>query len=397
MPLLVLLQVALACAILSNVLFLGWQKLEPMLASSGVDGDNLILVDQLNPARETFSSAEADAGARVLRQVPGVRAVSVANGLPMIDAALVVIALQGTNKAKIGVNAYMGVGLLDTLGLDLVSGRDFLPFEYQNYDSGSTWDEGAPQPIIITQALADKMFGSDAPLGQIILDPGDKKDHGYRVVGIVRHLLRNQLGLADDGRADNTVLLAKHIGAAEFLSYAIRVNSAMRDSALQGVKMMIHRQFDPLVDEDSSVRVSFYNERRSAEFKGQRAALYLFIGVTLAVVIVTVIGIMGLTSFWVQKRTRQIGIRRALGARRVDIFYLFLLENAFIVSIGSMLGMLLAYEGNMVLMHYYELRRLPAMYLPLGSVLMIILGQLAVLAPALRATSITPIEATRIT
>jgi len=59
--------------------------------------------------------------------------------------------------------------------------------------------------------------------------------------------------------------------------------------------------------------------------------------------------------------------------------------------------MLLAYEGNMVLMHYYELRRLPAMYLPLGSVLMIILGQLAVLAPALRATSITPIEATRIT
>lgn len=76
MPLLVLLQVALACAILCNVLFLTWQQLEPMLAPSGIDAANLILVDQLSPAQGEWSAAQVKAGAAALRQVPGVRAAS---------------------------------------------------------------------------------------------------------------------------------------------------------------------------------------------------------------------------------------------------------------------------------------------------------------------------------
>ncbi|MGC1548145.1 MAG: FtsX-like permease family protein, partial [Rhodanobacter sp.] len=215
------------------------------------------------------------------------------------------------------------------------------------------------------------------------------------VVGVVKHLLRVQLSLATDGRADYTVLLAKHIGTASLLSYAVRVDPTMREAAMRSVHEAIKRQFGVMMGPHPIAKFNFYSELRDRAFKSQRAALWLFAGVTLAVVVVTVIGIMGLTGFWVQKRTRQIGIRRALGARRADILHYFLAENVLIVGMGVALGMLLAYLGNHLLMLYYELPHLPWSYLPLGAVVMLLLGQLAVLGPALRAAAVPPVVATR--
>lgn len=394
MPLLVFLQVVLACAILCNVLFLTWQQLDPMLATSGVDSDNLVLVDQLDAPKRAWTAPEVRAGAEALRRVPGVRAVSAANGLPMVTAYLYVLAVQGPTGAKVGVNAYQGLDLAGTLGAQLVQGRDFLPAEYRDIDSGQ--GKGTVQPVIITQALARKLFGEAEALGGMLHNVGDDKaDPGYRVVGIVRHLLRNQLGMAGNGRADDTVLLPGRVADTWQLFYAVRVDPAMREVALRGVRNVVQREFGGLMPVGSKPRVSSYSERRDAAFKHRRAALWLFAGVALTVVIVTVIGIMGLTGFWVQKRTRQIGIRRALGARRADILRYFLAENALIVSLGIALGMVLAYVGNLLLMRHYELQHLPWIYLPIGAVLMLLLGQFAVLGPALRAARVPPVVATR--
>ena len=398
MPVLVLLQVALACAILCNVLFLVWQRLEPMLLPSGLAGNALILIDQVDSPQRPWTAAEVAAGGDALRHAPGVRAASAAFGLPMVGTALMDLGLQGGNGAKAGVNAYMGEGLVNTLGLQLVAGRDFLPDEYRDFGMGvgdNKWDAGVPQPIIITRALANQLFDDGHALGKLLSDPIAKDNHGYQVVGIVWHLLRNQLSLATDGRADNTVLLARRIAATNMLSYAVRIDPTMREVALRGVSVAIKHQFGALMGPNPTARASFYSERRAGAFKRQRAALWLLVGVTLAVVIVTVIGIMGLTGFWVQKRTRQIGIRRALGARRTDILRYFLAENALIVSAGIALGMLLAYAVNLWLMQHYELSRLPWMYLPIGAALMLALGQLAVLSPALRAAAVPPVVATR--
>ncbi|WP_426700690.1 ABC transporter permease [Rhodanobacter sp. Col0626] len=399
MPALVLLQVALACAILCNVLFLVQQRLAPMLAPSGIAADELILIDQMASRQQPWTAAEVRRGEQVLRQVPGVRDASAAFGLPMVSGALMDMALQGGNGVKLGANGYLGEGLVKTLGLQLVAGRDFLPDEYRDFGMGgegnSKWDPGAPQPVIITRALADQLFDDGHALGKVLLDPSDRQSHGYQVVGIVRHLLRNQLGLATDGRADNTILLARRIGSTSMLSFAVRVDPAMHDAVLKRVAAAIQREFGAKMREKLTARVSFYSERRAQAFESQRAALWLYAGVTLAVVIVTVIGIMGLTGFWVQKRTRQIGIRRALGARRADILRYFLAENVLIVSVGVMVGMVFAYLGNLLLMRHYELPHLPWVYLPVGALVMLILGQLAVLGPALRAAAVSPVVATR--
>ncbi|MGH9438755.1 MAG: ABC transporter permease, partial [Terriglobia bacterium] len=94
-----------------------------------------------------------------------------------------------------------------------------------------------------------------------------------------------------------------------------------------------------------------------------RAAVWLLSGVTLIVLIVTLTGIMGMTGYWVQQRTRSIGIRRALGARRKDILRETLVENLLVVAAGVVLGLLAAYGINLWLMRHYELLRLPWTYL----------------------------------
>ncbi|MET0330989.1 MAG: FtsX-like permease family protein [Dyella sp.] len=398
-PLLLALQVAMACAILCNVLFLAWQRLEPMLADSGMDEANLILVDNVYSSKGAFSPAQLQAVVLALRQAPGVASVSPAFGLPMVTSGLVDFALQGPTGVKVGTNGYFGEGLVKTLGLKLTAGRDFLPGEYLDWGvgyEGAKQDEAATRPIIITQSLATQLFGSTQPLGQLLSDPGDKqgKTH-YQVIGVVAHLLRNQLSLANHGRADNTILVSYRLAGGYMLSFGVRSQPAMRELALAGVRKAVERELRTMMGVDAQPKISFYAERRAAAFKNDRAVLWLFGGVIAAVVVVVLLGIMGLSGFWVQQRTRQIGIHRALGARRGDVLRHFLLENALITAVGIALGMGLAFLGNRLLMAHYELPSLPWGYLPLGALLMLALGQLAVLSPALRASNVPPVVATR--
>jgi putative ABC transport system permease protein len=121
----------------------------------------------------------------------------------------------------------------------------------------------------------------------------------------------------------------------------------------------------------------------------------ILIGVIAALLLVTALGIVGLASFWVAQRRRQIGIRRAVGATRADILLYFQTENFLIVTGGIALGIALAFALNLLLMTHYELPRLPLYYLPIGALVLWGLGQLAVLGPALRAAAVPPVVATR--
>jgi putative ABC transport system permease protein len=97
----------------------------------------------------------------------------------------------------------------------------------------------------------------------------------------------------------------------------------------------------------------------------------------------------------VQQRTKQIGVRRALGATRGQILRYFQTENFLLATLGIVIGMMLAYGINQLLMGKYELPRLPAIYLPIGAVVLWLLGQLAVFGPARRASAVPPAVATR--
>jgi putative ABC transport system permease protein len=123
--------------------------------------------------------------------------------------------------------------------------------------------------------------------------------------------------------------------------------------------------------------------------------MWLLVAVCIALLVVTALGIVGLASFWVQQRTKQIGVRRALGATRGQILRYFQTENFLLATVGIVIGMMLAYGINQLLMGKYELPRLPALYLPIGAVVLWLLGQISVLGPARRAAAVPPAVATR--
>ena len=121
----------------------------------------------------------------------------------------------------------------------------------------------------------------------------------------------------------------------------------------------------------------------------------LLISTVILLVSITSLGIVGLASFAVRQRTKQIGTRRAVGATKSDIMRYFMVENWLVTTIGVTLGAVLAIAFNVWLVDRYALAKLDWFYIPIGVVSLWILGQLAVLMPAVRASSIAPAIATR--
>ena len=113
-----------------------------------------------------------------------------------------------------------------------------------------------------------------------------------------------------------------------------------------------------------------FMQMRAAYFQRDTTMISLLAASALGLLFVTALGIAGLANFWVQQRRRTIGIRRAVGATRGDILRYFLTENFPIVTLGILLGLLLALGLNLLLMTHYELSRLPFYYLPIGAVLL---------------------------
>ena len=116
---------------------------------------------------------------------------------------------------------------------------------------------------------------------------------------------------------------------------------------------------------------------------------------TLKPIGLTTLVIVGLSSFHVTQRTKQIGTRRALGAKRIDILRQFVLENWLITAMGAVLGVFLTVFVAYWLEVSFSLERLDWRYLPVGIVVLWLVSSLAVLEPARRAASVSPAVATR--
>ena len=396
MPLLVIVQVAIACAILCNAFFLLDQRLEPMLEPDGIAPGQVIEVDQIVANGRMWNQADIQSGRQALLGIPGVTQAAPTLGLPLASSMRLAMGLTGPSGVKTHADGYLGQGVLDALGLRLVAGRNFERSDYQSFSMQTDNPfQGKQEPVIITQSLADKLFPDGHALGGQLRSSSDKAGGGWRVIGIVRHLVRYQMDDATDGKADYSMLIPARISGTPLISYIVRTRASARAQVVKAIPGALKQSFGAVVLTADSMKVHTFESLRDEVFSSWRAAVWLLASVCVVVVLVTAIGIMGLTGYWVQQRTRQVGIRRALGARRVDILRYFLLENLLIVGVGILVGMMLAYGINLYLMHHYELQRLPWTWLPIGAVALWLLGQLAVLSPARRAAAVPPVVATR--
>lgn len=398
MPLLVIAQIALACAILTNALFLLQRQLAPLLVDDGIVRNEVLLVDQLILGKGRWSTAEVQATREALRALPGVRAVAPTTGVPMRQVMTFELPVKSQAGVAVAATGYAGDGLVQALGLEIVQGRDFSDEEYAT--TGALFGDGNRNntvPVVITEALARHLFPDGGALGgRLRGDEGPDDDSYYVVVGTVRHLLRYQLGELDDGQAEYSMLYpARKFDNLPVMSYVVRTDPQRRDEVAKAIPALLARQFGGRLMRGVPPAIVDYESQRRDAFAQRRAAVWLLGTVCVVVTLITVIGIASLSGYWIEQRTRQIGIRRALGATRRQILGHFRWENLLLTCAGLALGLPLALAINQLLMHYHELPRLPLQWLPIGAAALLLTGQLAVFGPAHRAAAIPPAVATR--
>ena len=385
---LIAMEIALACAVLCNAASMIASRLSAMHIVSGVDESSLGFI-----ALQGFDPKQAnDVNARVLSglgAITGVESVHVINSVPFgMQAGNAGITLDPDSKHFGGVVEFYvgGPGTPEALGLKLVAGRLPATDDYQPIANFLPADSG----VLVTRTLAEHLWPGENPLGKEFWL--GKKIH-FRVIGVVAHFAIQQYN--EEGRrgAQWTVFAPGLPGEQLAGGYLIRAKPADLDRVMTAAKAAIAKIApDVVLDREDSQTVPYL---RAKFFQTDRAMAGLLVGVIVTLLGVTAFGIVGLASFWVAPRRKQIGIRRALGATRADILRYFQTENFLIVTFGIVVGVVLAIGINLALMKFFEVPRLPLWYLPVGVVVLWLLGQLAVLVPALRAAAVPPVVATR--
>jgi putative ABC transport system permease protein len=137
------------------------------------------------------------------------------------------------------------------------------------------------------------------------------------------------------------------------------------------------------------------NDKKGSHFASSKIAVTTMSCIIVTLVGVTALGLLGLTSLSVAERTKQIGVRRALGATRGDIVRHFLLENWIVTTAGLALGILSAYGLNFLLVSHVSDVKLTWPLVVAGMALLWVNGLIATLPAALRASLVPPSSATR--
>ncbi|MEO8777113.1 MAG: FtsX-like permease family protein [Rhodanobacter sp.] len=403
--LLLVLQVAFTCAIITNAVFLIVQRVQRVTTPSGLDDRalSLVRVNDLDAVANPLALHQADLAA--LRKLPGVESAALINNVPFSNSehgsggCTSLAAVHAVMKAQsldvpgcTQADVYAGTpGTLRTLGLKLVAGRMFDADEYVS-DKGSG-QSAVPSAMIVTQGFARRLYPEhqDHVVGRdVYFGEGLMAGQPTRIVGVVAHL--HQANVSSDGSDDQSALLPLEPNEARAM-FALRSKPAQRDSVMKAAVAALNKSNPGR--QVSATDAQTYAHMRASYFQGDTTMIGLLLASALGLIFVTALGIAGLAGFWVQQRRRSIGIRRAIGATRGDILRYFQTENFLIVSVGVVLGLLLAVLLNLILMKHYELPRLPLFYLPIGALAMWLLGQLAVLNPGLRAAAVPPVVATR--
>ena len=177
-------------------------------------------------------------------------------------------------------------------------------------------------------------------------------------------------------------------------NFVIRAKDGQIDKVLHSAPaaLLASDRMRVIPDDDG---VMTFAQMRQEAYQSDRGMAILMGVICVVLLGITAAGIVGLTSFWVGQRRKQIGVRRALGATRRDILSYFLIENLLIGATGVVLGMLLAVGMNQWLMNTFEMQRMSWPWIVSGVIVLLMLGQAAVLAPAIRASRVPPVVATR--
>jgi putative ABC transport system permease protein len=390
---LITLQIALTLAIVCNALFIIQQRIERMTRPSGVDETNLFVIrsDWADKSDAQRIDAQMQADLIALRQLGSVQDAAPTNSFPLRGTGWDNFIKLQPDQVKMTTDAAMFFSddhTLATLGTHLIAGRNFTASEI-----------GAQQPrdamhaaqVIISKDLAQRLYPDGSALGKAIyVSMGQAPS---TVIGITDTLQAHMISSWANAYAYNAVLVPARL-LNDYTYYLVRARPGQLDAAMRDAPKALYAQSRMRIIDRKDGVMSFAQVRQRAYERDLGMAILMGI-ISMVLLAITAAGIVGLTSFWVGQRRKQIGVRRALGATRGDILHYFLTENLLIGLGGVLVGAVLAIGINLWMVTQFEMARLSLAYVASGVVVLLLLGQGAVLGPALRASRVSPVEATR--
>ncbi|MFS2025390.1 ABC transporter permease [Massilia sp. CT11-137] len=393
-PILVALQVALSLAILANAAHIVNERRAVAARPSGLaDEHSTFYITVRNLSNDTPEQRLANIKRQtaVLRAVAGVASVAHVSQMPLSRSGSntsVAVNDRQDKPSAVASQFVSGDSLVQTFGLKLVEGRDFLPAELLDVNEDTTAEP--PPQVILTKPLADKLWPEQPAVGKTMYFGTGKDARGVQVVGVVQALMSAHGEVGERGE-QSVIMPARLYGSEPVVLYAIRTEPGQRDRVMKEVEDALRKSSaTPMITKMKTV-----DDDRKDRYRADVALQWMLVTVSVLLLLITASGIVGMASLWVTQRRKQIGVRRALGARKTDILRYFITENFMITSAGVFGGVALGLALNQLLVSKLEMARLPAGYLVFGALGFWLLGVAAAYGPAWRAASISPATATR--
>jgi putative ABC transport system permease protein len=389
---LIAVQMAITLAILCNALFLIQQRIALSQRPTGADEANVVVIENQWVGNPPDLAARMQGDLAALRSLPGVRDAFSTNTYPLSGGGSTTgLSLQSDQKnATALASIYFGdEHAIASLGLKLIAGRNFNSDEV--VDKVGYTDLKPPAGIIITRVLAEKLFPNGNAVGQSVYEESQKGQ--VPIVGVVDQLQVPWVGAGGWGSKfnDSSLIAPFHFLSSYPTFYMVHTQAGQAASVMQAAQKKL---FDISRARVIQKTLTLTTARAEA-YRDDKGLIVILAVVCASLLAVTSFGIVGLTSYWVAQRRRQIGIRRALGATRNAIIQYFQTENLLIAGAGAAFGVALAVSLNLWMVNAFAMQRLNTGYALIGAIVVLVLGQAAVLWPALKAASIPPALATR--
>lgn len=384
---LIALQIAFTMTVIINAIFIINERNRLMGKPSGMDDANLLYATIVGIGDDYNEEIVVADDLAMLRNMPGIVNASVINAIPVSGGGSSTGArlVPDETTPSVGTAIYRAdEQVIDTLNLNLVAGETFSAVDVlSRVGNGPT----EADKTIITRALVQELFDTEdvnSVLGETIYLPGEAP---VQVVGVVDVL---QAPWPTSSLVERSMIVPENF-IDSFTRYMVRAEPGELDRMMVEVEEALVARYPERV----ILEVRSMLETREETYRVDSALTTILWVVVGTLIVINAMGIVGLAVFSINRRRKQIGTRRALGATRLEILRYFLVENLFISAAGITLGAVLTVALSILLTTSFDMPTMAWYYTPIGAVVLILIGQLATLGPSTRASQISPATATR--
>lgn len=380
-PLLIILQLSLTIAVISNALFVVNGRIEKIERPSGVAENEIfkIWVRRTSPDGDIQVIAAKDM--EIIRTTPGVIDATPISSLPFSGSGSssgLRKSLENTTENFPSARYEVTQNGLATLGVTLIEGRNFNDNEINYFTRDNPPEHSV---TIITKNIAEQIFPEESAIGKTVY----MGTLPLTVVGVVERLLSPW----PESEFVHNVIMVPALVKEDSINYLVRTRKGERDAIMHALveKLRSVNSTRLVADEKSMQQIK--RESYSSDY----AMIKILSFVIFLLIFVNALGIFGLTTFWVNQRRKQIGIRRALGSTKADIMRYFLLENVVLVVFSAIVGATIAYVNSSYMARTHGMELLPLQYVPLTVTFLLLITILAAYVPVRKAARISPVEA----